>query len=249
MHKSAIFSLLIMGSLVMLLIPFVNTTNVISNAMAIEESIPYLEINTQQIYSNNNDVIYKDDSRNHYYSQQSQNEQLERYQPNDNVYGYNNNYDDTYYDEGYDYDYPPKKPILNSLQTEGTFFISDAGESHGGFEFTAEYKAEFDVTNGIGTLTITQIIGLGDPLEKHIYSITDLKIEINNKITMNIDDNPVELIFVESDEIWNHQFDNHYIASWGGFAPENEIKGVISPLIFPGLPDFWYVELRIPAIY
>ena len=53
----------------------------------------------------------------------------------------------------------------------------------------------------------------------------------------------------QNDEIWNHQFDNNYIASWGGFAPENEIKGVISPIIFPGLPDFWYVELRIPATY
>ena len=107
----------------------------------------------------------------HFVIVENNNEQLERYQPNDNVYGYNNNYDDSYYDEGYDYGYPPKKPILNSLQTEGTFFISDAGESHGGFEFTAEYKAEFDVTNGIGTLTITQIIGLGNPLEKHNYRV------------------------------------------------------------------------------
>jgi hypothetical protein len=234
------------------------TTNMnfklISNAMAIEDSIPYSEQYTQQIYSNNNndDDIYNDNSRNHYYSKQSQNEQLERYQSNDNnKYGHNNNNDDTYYDEGYDYDYgyPPKNPILDSLQAEGTFFVSDAGESHGGFEFTAEYTAEFDVTNGIGTLTLTQIIGLGDPLEKHVYSITDLKIDKNEKITTNIDNNPVKLIFVESDEIWNHQFDNHYIASWGGFAPENEIKGVISPTIFPGLPDFWYVELRIPAVY
>ena len=258
MHKAAtiILSLLLFSSLIISIAAASNINfKPISNAMAIEESIPYLKIDTQQIYPNNNDDIYKDDSRNQYYPQQSQNELLEGYQPNDNVYEYNNNYDDnenyddTYYDEGYDYGYPPKKPILDSLQTEGTFFISDAGESHGGFEFTADYKAEFDVTNGIGTLTITQIIGLGDPLEKHIYSITDLKIDKNNKITMNIDDNPVELIFVESDEIWNHQFDNHYIASWGGFAPENEIKGVISPLIFPGLPDFWYVELRIPAIY
>ena len=252
MHKAAtiILSLLLFSSLIISIAAASNINfKPISNAMAIEESIPYVKIDTQQIYPNNNDDIYKDDSRNQYYPQQSQNELLERYQPNDNVYGYNNNYDDTYYDEGYDYGYPPKKPILDSLQTEGTFFISDAGESHGGFEFTADYKAEFDVTNGIGTLTITQIIGLGDPLEKHIYSITDLKIDKNKKITMNIDDNPVELIFVESDEIWNHQFDNHYIASWGGFAPENEIKGVISPLIFPGLPDFWYVELRIPAIY
>jgi hypothetical protein len=232
--------------------------NLISNSTAFEESSSYPERYSQQIYSDNNDDTYKDDGRNLYYSQQSQNEQLERYQTNDNVYGYNNNYndnanydddDDTYYGEEYAYGYPPKKAILDSLQTKGTFFVSDAGESHGGFEFTAEYNAEFDVTNGIGTLTLTQIIGLGDPLEKHVYSITDLQIDKNNKITMNIDDNPVELIFLESDEIWNHQFDNHYIASWGGFAPDNEIKGVISPTIFPGLPDFWYVELRIPAIY
>ena len=251
-------SLLLFSSLIISTLAIAANMNfkLISNAMAIEESSPYLEKYTQQIYSNNNnnDDIYNDNSRNHYYSHQSQNEQLERYQSNDNLYGYNNNnYDDTYYDdyEGYDYDYgyPPENPILDSLQAEGTFFVSDAGESHGGFEFTAEYKAEFDVTNGIGTLTITQITGLGDPLEKHVYSITDLRIEKNDKITMNIDGNPVELIFVESDEIWNHQFDNHYIASWGGFAPENEIKGVISPTIFPGLPDFWYVELRIPAIY
>ena len=39
------------------------------------------------------------------------------------------------------------------------------------------------------------------------------------------------------------------IVSWGGFAPDNEIKGMISPIIFPGLPDFWYVELRIPTAY
>jgi hypothetical protein len=56
---------------------------------------------------------------------------------------------------------------------------------------------------------------------------------------MNIDNYPVELIFVKNDEIWNHQFDNNYIASWGGFPPENEIKGMISPVIFPGLPEFW----------
>lgn len=197
--------------------------NIISNAMAIElhPSIDgYLLQQQQQMYTNTDYELYKDDiSRNHYYY---------------------------YDDDGYDY---PEKPIFNSLQTEGTFFVSDAGESHGGFEFTAEYKTEYDVTNGKGTLTITQITGLGDPLEKHVYSITDLKIKELDRITMNIDDNPVELVFVESDEIWNHQFDNNYIASWGGFAPENEIKGVISPTIFPGLPDFWYIELRIPVAY
>lgn len=199
----------------------------ISNAMAdvIDSSIN----ETSQIYGGYSDNLKND---NNYY----------QLQPN---YNDNTNYDN-YYDKDYAY---PGKSIYDSLQTEGTFFISDAGEAHGGFEFTAEYKTEFDVTNGRGNLIITQITGLGDPLEKHVYSVTDLKIKKNNKITMNLDNYPVELIFVNSDEIWNHQFDNNYIASWGGFAPQNEIKGVISPIIFPGLPDFWYVELRIPAAY
>ena len=188
-------------------------------AIELHPSIDGYSLQQQQMYTNTDYELYKDDnSRNHY------------------------NYDNS--EDGYGY---PEKPIFDLLQTEGTFFVSDAGESHGGFEFTAEYLTEFDVKNGRGTLSITQISGLGDPLEKHVYSITDLKINELDRITMNIDDDPVELVFVESDEIWNHQFDNNYIASWGGFAPENEIKGMISPTIFPGLPDFWYVEFRIPA--
>ncbi len=218
--------LLLIVSLIIMSATATMNFNLISNAMAVVID-PSINV-TSQRYGGYSDNLKND---NNYYQLQSNS--------NDNT-----NYAN--YDEGYDY---PGKSIYDSLQTEGTFFISDAGESHGGFEFTAEYKTEFDVTNGRGNLIITQIIGLGDPLEKHVYSITDLNIKKNNKITMNIDNYPVELIFVRGDEIWNHQFDNNYIASWGGFAPENEIKGVISPIIFPGLPDFWYVELRIPAAY
>ncbi len=219
-------SFLLIVSLIIMSATATMNFNLISNAMAvvIDPSIN----DTSQRYGGYSDNLKND---NNYYQLQS---------------NYNDNTNYANHDEGYDY---PGKSIHDSLQTEGTFFISDAGESHGGFEFTAEYKTEFDVTNGRGNLIITQIIGLGDPLEKHVYSITDLNIKKNNKITMNIDNYPVELIFVKNDEIWNHQFDNNYIASWGGFAPENEIKGVISPIIFPGLPDFWYVELRIPATY
>lgn len=218
--------LLLIVSLIIMSATATMNFNLISNAMAVVID-PSINV-TSQRYGGYSDNLKND---NNYYQLQS---------------NYNDNTNYANHDEGYDY---PGKSIYDSLQTEGTFFISDAGESHGGFEFTAEYKTEFDVTNGRGNLIITQIIGLGDPLEKHVYSITDLNIKKNNKITMNIDNYPVELIFVKSDEIWNHQFDNNYIASWGGFAPENEIKGVISPIIFPGLPDFWYVELRIPAAY
>ena len=81
------------------------------------------------MYTNTDYELYKDDSsRNHYY------------------------YDN---DDGYDY---PEKPIFNSLQTEGTFFVSDAGESHGGFQFTAEYKTEYDVTNGKVLLPLHKLL-------------------------------------------------------------------------------------------
>jgi hypothetical protein len=138
-----------------------------------------------------------------------------------------------------------EKKIINSLKKEGTFFVSDAGQSHGGFEFNAEYSAEFNVQNGKGTLTFTLVIGLDDPLTRHTYSITDLQIK-PRRIIMNIDDKPLEFILVKNDKVWNHQFDNNYIAAWGSDAPKREFKGSISPSLFPGLVDFWYVELRIP---
>ena len=75
------------------------------------------------------------------------------------------------------------------------------GRSHGGFEFTEEYKTEFDVTNGRGNIIITQITEKGDPLQKNVYSISNLKLKENNKITMNIDNYPVELISVKTDVI------------------------------------------------
>ena len=135
--------------------------------------------------------------------------------------------------------------IDDLLDKDGTFFVSDAGRSHGGFEFAADYKTKFNVTNGEGIMKITLDTGIGDPLEKHVYSITNLKIFPQKIITMNIDNHPVKLVFVKNDTIWNGQFNNNYIASWGSDAPKEEIKGIISPSIFPGLVDFWYVELRI----
>jgi hypothetical protein len=36
----------------------------------------------------------------------------------------------------------------DTLKQEGTFFVSDAGRSHGGFEFNAEYRTNFNVKNG-----------------------------------------------------------------------------------------------------
>lgn len=126
----------------------------------------------------------------------------------------------------------------------GTFFVSDAGESHGGFEYTAEWDATLEVRGTTGALKLVPRVGLGDALEKHRYRVTGFK-KTPERISMRLDGSPVELVWIEEDLIWNHTYDEHYIASWGGYAPTEEIRGTISPSIFPGLAEFWYLELRM----
>ena len=79
--------------------------NLISNAMAVALD-PSIN-DTSQIYAGYSDNLKYD---NNYYQLQS---------------NYNDNTNYANHDEGYDY---PGKSIYDSLQTEGTFFISDAGE-------------------------------------------------------------------------------------------------------------------------
>ncbi|MCX8188237.1 MAG: hypothetical protein N3F64_00830 [Nitrososphaeria archaeon] len=137
-------------------------------------------------------------------------------------------------------------PSQNKLTKEfrGTFFVSDAGQSHGGFEYNAEWNATLSIMDKKGVLTLELNIGLGDALKKHKYDITDFSID-SKKISMKIDNSEVVLEFVEKDKIWNGQYDNHYIASWGSEAPPEEVIGKISPTIFPGLAPHYYVELRL----
>jgi hypothetical protein len=126
----------------------------------------------------------------------------------------------------------------------GSLFVSDAGRSHGGFEYNAERDATLTVDGTSGTLKLVLNIGLGDALTKHEYSITEFKME-PNKTRMRIDGQPLTLVWVENDTIWSHTYDGYYTASWGGDAPPEEIRGNISPQIFPGLADHYYVELRL----
>jgi len=135
-------------------------------------------------------------------------------------------------------------PPITSKVMEGTFFVSDAGSSHGGFEYTAEWNVTLTISDGTGTLKLVQRIGLGDPLKNHEYQVSELSIE-TKKISMKIDGQPITIIFVEKDKIWSGEYDNYFIASWGGYAPSEEMIGTISPKIFTGLPDHYYVELRL----
>lgn len=137
------------------------------------------------------------------------------------------------------------------LVLKGSFFVSDAGRSHGGFEYNAEWNATLTIEDesATGTLELVLNIGLGDALKKHEYDVTDFTMEPSshvspNTISMKIESQEVRLPWTDKDVVWNGAYDRHYIASWGGDASPDEIRGAISPTIFPGLASHYYVELR-----
>lgn len=130
------------------------------------------------------------------------------------------------------------------VNLSGTMFVSDAGQSHGGFEYTASYYVNLTITGKKGVLNLTLEIGLGDALEKHEYEVTDFSLS-KDRLIMRIEGADLTLVWVENDTVWDHEYDNYYIASWGSESPQNEIRGNISPNIFPGLAQHYYVELRL----
>jgi len=136
-------------------------------------------------------------------------------------------------------EFNPSKVTLS-----GSLFVSDAGRSHGGFEYNAEWDATLTVEGTTGTLGFVLRVGLGDALEQHDYRVEGFSMD-SSAVSMIIDGQPLELIWVEEDTIWNHTYDRYYIASWGSDAQQGEIKGVITPMIFPGLVETYYVELRL----
>jgi len=132
----------------------------------------------------------------------------------------------------------------SAVVLHGSLFVSDAGRSHGGFEYNAEWNATLTIDGAAGSLKLVLSTGLDDALTKHEYSITEFKMD-PNKISMKIDGQPLTLVWVENDTVWSHTYDGYYIASWGGDAPPEEMRGNISPQIFPDLADHYYVELRL----
>ena len=136
-------------------------------------------------------------------------------------------------------------PISPLREYTGSLFVSDAGQSHGGFEYTASWNATMKVVGTTGTLNLALNVGLGDALNQHSFNVTYIKVNSPYNISFMLGQYPVTMVNVTHDEIWNGTYDNYYAASWGGYAPSSEIIGNISPAVFPGLVSFWYVELRL----
>lgn len=163
---------------------------------------------------------------------------------------------------------PPEEKGTFKL-ADATMFISDAGSSHGGFEFTASYNITFAPASALppiqgeipmgafrdsivceeGELIYLRImlsVGLGDPLEVHgLYVYFDY-LPGEDSVVLAKGGTVIELVKVDQDVVWNHTYDGYYVASWGGYAPDEEIRGSITPALF-GLPEHYYIELRLTA--
>ena len=117
----------------------------------------------------------------------------------------------------------------------GSLYFNDSGQHHGGWEATCLWNVTLAVKAGSGILVVTPEPDFmnGEILLKWSYHISGFQITAE-QIVMTIDGHPVILEFVENDTIWD-TYHNHYIRA----------KPDLSPTIFPGLMDHFYVELRL----
>ncbi len=129
----------------------------------------------------------------------------------------------------------------------GTFYINDCGRPKGGFEYAGTYYANLSLEEGTGTLEIALKIGLGDPLDRHLWNVTLLEYS-NGTMRLYMDGHRLEMRWVDNDTIWNGQYDGNYTALWGPWMEEYEPVGHIRTDWFPGTVSHYYVELRLPRL-
>ncbi len=120
----------------------------------------------------------------------------------------------------------------------GSFYFNDSGEHHGGWEATCLWNVSLTVKADFGLLVVTPEPDFmaNEMLLKWIYHIGEFQIT-EEQIVMDIDGHPAVLEFVENDTIWN-RYHNHYISA----TPD------LSPTIFPGFLNYYYVELRLTQV-
>jgi hypothetical protein len=132
-----------------------------------------------------------------------------------------------------------------TAQMTGSLFVSDSGMPLGGVG-NLLYNGSLSAIGGSGTLVLVPITGPGDPLSVHNFSVSDFSVTPSS-LSMILNGNRVNLTWTANDTVWNGEFDDYYIASWGSAAPASELRGSILPTFFPGLPSNSYVELRLTS--
>jgi hypothetical protein len=126
----------------------------------------------------------------------------------------------------------------------GTLFVNEGGYSNATSTETGSYNVTLTAQKGTGSLLLTFLSG-DDLVQDHLLSFSNYSIN-TNQVTMVISGHMLTLPWEDNDTVWNHQFDNNYIASWGPSAPAYEVRGQVTTSVF-GLAPADYIELRFAA--
>jgi hypothetical protein len=141
------------------------------------------------------------------------------------------------------YAYQVLAPATNGVLF-GTLFVNEGGYSNATSTETGSYNVTLTAQKGSGSLLLTFLSGK-DLVQNRLLSFSNYTIN-TNQVSMDISGHAITLPWEDNDTVWNHQYDNNYIASWGPSAPPYEVRGQVSVSVF-GLPATDYVELRFAA--
>lgn len=126
----------------------------------------------------------------------------------------------------------------------GTLFVNEGGYANATSSATGSYNVTLTAQKGSGSLLLTLLSGK-DLVQDHLIYFTNYSIS-TNQVSMVISGHATTLPWEDNDTIWNHQYDNNYIASWGPSAPGAEMRGQVTATVF-GLLAGDYVEFRFAA--
>ena len=129
-----------------------------------------------------------------------------------------------------------------SRSYSGIFYANDSGVSHGGFEWAGEYAARLQVSGENGSLELQFSVGLGDPLNRHRFSVFNF-FETSGYMTLMLEGQPAVLYLIEEDLIWGGRFDGYL--SGNNSDDVGERIGDLPVDVFKGFKSHYYIELRL----
>ncbi len=141
------------------------------------------------------------------------------------------------------YAYQALAPASNGVLF-GTLFVNEGGYSNATSTQTASYNATLTAQKGSGSLLLTFLSGT-DLVQNHLLYFTNYTIN-TSQVSMAISGHTITIPWEDNDTVWNHQYDNNYIASWGPSAPAYEVRVAITGSVF-GLAATDYIEFRFAA--